>query len=98
MCPAACRPHEPMLVQPLLDIDGSSGENRAVVRRLLEEVIEAESPRLLQIPGVVGVAEGEQGGRPCIVVYSSDGGSGAIPEEVGGYPVAVRHSGEIIAQ
>jgi hypothetical protein len=64
---------------------------------LLEEVIAAEALRLLALPGVVGVAEGLDAGRSCIVVYVTDVSAAMIPADLRGYPVVVRKSGEIRA-
>jgi hypothetical protein len=52
---------------------------------------------LVSLPGVVGVAEGETGGRPCVVVYVAEASaavSARVPAEVDGWPVVVRESGE----
>jgi len=56
------------------------------------------TPHLMSIPGVVGTAEGREGGRPCVVVYVKQGDvkiEGAIPRELDGYPVRIEESGEI---
>lgn len=64
----------------------------------LSDVIAAESPGLLALPGVVGVAEGLDQGRPCVVVYVDAEHGVNLPKLVAGYPVVMRHSGEIRAQ
>jgi len=64
----------------------------------LSDVVAAESPVLMALPGVVGVAEGLDRGSPCVVVYVADELDGKIPLSVAGYAVVVRRSGEIKAQ
>ena len=52
------------------------------------------------MPGVVGVAEGEIGGRPCVTVYVAEMTPevvGRIPTDLEGWPVVVRESGELRA-
>jgi hypothetical protein len=66
----------------------------------VREVLERHAPRLLALPGVVGVAEGESGGRACITVYVADGPAAVlaqIPSDLEGRPVVVRESGEFRA-
>lgn len=63
----------------------------------LHAVLERQRQAILSLPGVVGVAEGETGGRPCITVYVVEGTPqvvGRIPPELEGWPVVVRESGE----
>ena len=53
--------------------------------------------RLVSLPGVVGVAEGEIDGRACITVYVAEEAApavGQIPSDLEGWPVVVRASGE----
>jgi hypothetical protein len=69
-----------------------------VARQALSDVISAEAPRLLALPGVVGVAEGAEEGSPCVVVYVSGEHSRDVPESLAGYAVVVRRSGDIKAQ
>ena len=64
----------------------------------LSDVIAAEARRLMAMPGVVGIAEGLDQGRPCIVVYVASEPSDEIPSRLTGYAVLVRRSGEIKAQ
>lgn len=45
-------------------------------------------------PGVEGVAIGEKGGKPCLVVYvSSPAGKKIVPRAVAGFPVVVERGG-----
>jgi hypothetical protein len=60
-------------------------------------VLERHARRIAALPGVVGVAEGEIEGRPCITVYVAEQTAmvlGQIPAELEGWPVVVRESGE----
>jgi len=45
----------------------------------LSDVVAAESPVLMALPGVVGVAEGLDRGSPCVVVYVAYELGGNIP-------------------
>lgn len=63
------------------------------IRRVLERHLQ----RLVSLPGVVGVAEGETDGRPCITVYIAEETAplvDEIPSDLEGWPVVVRVSGE----
>lgn len=64
----------------------------------ITEVLERHTPHLMSIPGVVGTGEGEQHGRPCIVVFVIERTpeiERLIPKELEGYPVRIDVSGEI---
>jgi hypothetical protein len=66
------------------------------IRRVLERHVQ----RIVSLPGVVGVAEGETDGRPCITVYVAEKSAGVvdqIPADLEGWPVVVRESGEFRA-
>ena len=66
----------------------------------IETVLQQNSAELMQIPGVVGVAQGLQDERPCIVVYvkeKTDAVSAQIPKTLNGYPVQIIESGELRA-
>ena len=55
---------------------------------------------MVSLPGVVGVAQGETDGRPCITVYVAEKSAGVvdqIPADLEGWPVVVRESGEFRA-
>ena len=61
------------------------------------EVLERQRQAIISLPGVVGVAEGETDGQPCITVYVAEATAevvGRIPPELEGWPVVVRESGE----
>jgi hypothetical protein len=55
----------------------------------------------MSVPGVVGTAEGECGGRPCVLVLVerlTPSLRKAIPSELEGVPVEIRESGRIEAR
>lgn len=61
-------------------------------------VLKRHTPRLMSVPGVVGTAEAQCGGKPCIKVYvkkKSPDVSAQIPAEIEGYPVTIQETGEI---
>jgi hypothetical protein len=63
-------------------------------------VLDRHAGRLLALPGVMGVAEGESGGHPCVVVLVAGlkgGQRGQVPSDVEGWPVLVRECGEFRA-
>ena len=50
--------------------------------------------KVMDWPGVTGVAVGERGGRPCLMVYVSDARTGKkVPGKVRGFPVVVEVTG-----
>lgn len=59
-------------------------------------MLAAYKSELLSVPGVVGIAEGEADGRPCLVVLVERPLPG-LPTELAGYPVRVRESGPLTA-
>lgn len=66
----------------------------------IETVLQQHSAELMKLPGVVGVAQGLQDERPCIVVYvkeKTDAVSAQIPKTLNGYPVQIIESGELRA-
>ena len=66
--------------------------------RPLEEVLRANTDRLMAVPGVVGLAEGLCAGRPCIKVFVARKTPDllkAIPPVVEGYPVDLEETGEL---
>lgn len=98
-----------MTLRPLSDAGGEeapAGEASAasapgVPGGTIRSALERHAPRLLALPGVAGVAEGESGGRSCIVVYVAapvgEATAAALPAELDGWPVVVRESGEFRA-
>ena len=66
----------------------------------VEEVLARHTGEWMSIPGVVGVAQGEQNSAPCIVVYvkeMTEEIKRRIPPEVEGYAVRVEQTGEFRA-
>jgi hypothetical protein len=70
--------------------------------RPIEDVLSEQTPRLMEIPGVVGTAEGlRDDGTPCIVVMVAarrDDLVSQLPESLGGHPVVIRAMGEFEAR
>ena len=68
----------------------------------IEDVLREQTPRLMEIPGVVGTAEGlRDDGTPCIVVMvaaRTEELVSQLPESLGGHPVVVRATGVIEAR
>lgn len=66
----------------------------------INQVREKHETELMATPGVVGVAIGEQDGKPCITVLVEGAASNAatVPRSLGGYPVVVQETGPIQAQ
>ena len=63
----------------------------------MRRVLERHEQGVVSLPGVVGVAEGEADGRPCINVYvvgKSPEVTRQIPAHLEGWPIVVRESGE----
>ena len=63
---------------------------------LITDVLARHTPDLMKIPGVVGTAQGEQDGRPAIIVYvkeETDSLVMAIPSSLEGFPVKLHSSG-----
>ena len=66
-------------------------------KEMIRSVLGRHAPSIVSLPGVVGVAEGETEGRPCITVYVAEKTAGVleqIPAVLEGWPVVVRESGE----
>ncbi len=56
------------------------------------------TPALMAISGVVGTAQGEENGKPCVVVYVKKLDARIrreMPSMLDGYPVRIEASGEI---
>jgi hypothetical protein len=66
----------------------------------IEKILQEHTDRLMSIPGVVGVAEGENAGKPVIRVMVSELTQelrDQLPRQVGGIPVEIDKTGEINA-
>lgn len=68
--------------------------------KTIAAVLEEHTPELMSLPGVVGTAQGECAGEPCIKVFVTKTTSDLlqrIPSAIEGYPVAIEETGEIRA-
>ena len=87
-----------MGAQPLY----ATGANEtAMPDKTIEAVLKDHTDRLMSLPGVVGTAQSECAGRPCIKVYISKKTPellGQIPSDIEGFPVEVEETGEIRAR
>jgi hypothetical protein len=66
----------------------------------IEAVLARNGPRLMALPGVVGVAVSNCGGDPCIkvfVVKKTPELSARVPTTLSGFPVAIEETGEFHA-
>lgn len=74
----------------------ASGPSSAI----LSDVIARHAPRLLALPGVIGIGEGQVAHRPCLVlmVNCPDGELPDLPATLEGYPVIVERTGRFQAQ
>jgi len=71
-----------------------------VPRSNIREVLKRHTDELMAIPGVVGVAQGDSRGKPCIRVFVVDGNSELlkrIPAKLEGYPLQTEESGKFRA-
>ncbi len=62
----------------------------------IREVLKRHTDELMSVPGVVGVAEGEFQGRPCIKVFVMDKTQELlrqIPETIEGFLLQIEESG-----
>jgi len=67
----------------------------------IASTIERRSAELLEIPGVVGVAQGEQGGRPAVQILverRTPDLLARLPGTLDGFPVLVVEVGQIRSQ
>lgn len=66
----------------------------------IREVLKRHTDKLMAVPGVVGIGEGESHGKPCIRVFVVDRNSEALkllPEDLEGYLLDIEESGEFRA-
>lgn len=79
---------------------GQHGKEGEMTTKGIEEVLSEHAERLMSLPGVVGTAQGECAGQPCIKVYVEKKTPELlekIPTSIDSYPVEVEESGEIRA-
>lgn len=68
--------------------------------KTIEQVQEEHTDDWMAIPGVVGTAIGQCEGKPCILILTASNTEQVrqkIPSTIEGYPVVVRHIGEVRA-
>ncbi len=71
-----------------------------MAEKTITQVLKEHTPGLMSLPGVVGTAQGECAGQPCIKVFVTQTTSDLlqrIPPAIEGYTVAVEETGEIRA-
>jgi hypothetical protein len=86
-----------MLLPPLL---GCPPKEPTLSRPTVTQVLERHTASLMSVVGVVGTAEGECAGQPCILVLverATPALRQAIPSQLDGIPVEVRETGRIEA-
>ncbi len=75
-------------------------ERAPMPEKTIEAVLETHSPRLMSLPGVVGVGEGRCAGAPCVKVLVLEK-TPELVERIGvvieGYKIEVVETGEIRA-
>ena len=67
----------------------------------ITQVLQRHTARLMSVSGVVGTAQGDCAGRPCILVLverMTPALRQAIPDELEGVPVEIRETGRIEAR
>jgi len=67
----------------------------------IKGVVKKHADKLMAVPGVIGVAEVESEGRPCIIVFVLDKNSESLkhlPQNIEGYLLKIEESGEFQAR
>ena len=67
----------------------------------VKDVIKKHTEKLLALPGVVGIGEGELNGEPCILIFIRDNQADLqkdIPSKLEGYPIVINKSGDFSAR
>ena len=75
-------------------------ETDVTAKRPVDEVLMAHTPELMKLSGVVGTAQGEEGGKPVILVLvkrATPRLRERLPRSLEGYRVVVRVTGAIQA-
>ncbi|MFC1608028.1 hypothetical protein ACFL47_08660 [Candidatus Latescibacterota bacterium] len=70
-------------------------------KKSINEVLNAYTPKLMEIPGAIGTAIGEHEGKQCIIVMvhaQTEKTSEKIPSNIEGYTVQIKETGEIRAR
>ena len=66
----------------------------------IKDAVKKHADKLMAIPGVIGVAEGESDGKPCVIVFVVDIHSELLkqlPRNIEGYLLKIEESGEFQA-
>lgn len=90
-----------MTLLPLLGHCTPNREDSSLRPPSVTEVLERHTERLMTVPGVVGTAEGECTGQPCVLVLVerlTPALRQAIPPELEGVAVEIRETGRIERQ
>lgn len=69
-------------------------------KKSIESVLKEHASIIMAVPGVVGIAQGEYEGEPCIKVFTAKMSPelpGQIPPVLDGYRVIVEETGEFQA-
>ena len=69
-------------------------------QKTIEQVLQDHTDNLMTLSGVVGTAQGECNGKPCVIVFVVEKTAELlrqIPSVLEGYPVEVDETGEIKA-
>ncbi len=80
---------------------GVRQEEEPMPQKTIAEVLKDHTASLMSLPGVVGTAEGECAGKPCISVFimkKTPDLLKLIPSTIERYPVEVQETGEIRAR
>jgi len=80
---------------------GGAMTGQPQTRPPIQQVLERHTDSLLSIPAVVGVAQGESGGRPVVqilVARRTPELEARLPRTLEGYPVVILETGEIRAR
>lgn len=66
----------------------------------IKDVLKRHADKLMAVPGVLGVGEGKTRGKQCICIFVVDSKSErlkCLPDNLDGYPVRIKESGEFRA-
>ena len=69
-------------------------------KKTIDEVLKENTASLMSIHGVIGTAQGEYGGKPCIrvfVIRKTPDLKKKIPSAIDGYKIVVQRTGNIRA-
>jgi hypothetical protein len=89
-----------MMLLPLLEHCTPQKDN-SLPPPTVAQVLQRHTPRLMSLSGVVGTAQGECSGKPCILVLverMTPALRQAIPDELEGIRVEIKETGKIEAR